>query len=101
MKQKCSIKFEWDLIVFQIILVVILVYYIYRLYSKRKIASAKKKRPRPFYHHAPPYSENKSQSRVIEEMKRCPSCGTFNPKSYALFYEEEFFCGLECKNKRN
>ncbi len=88
---------------FQVILVGLIAYYFYRLYSKRKVASAKKKRPRSFYHQAPvpPYPENQAQSRVIEEMKRCPSCGTFNPKSYTLYYEGEYFCSMECRNQKN
>lgn len=85
---------------FQIILVLILAYYFYRLYSRRKIKNANKKKSRRFY--PPPHPETpRAQDRIIEEMKRCPACGTFNPKSYALYYEGEYFCSIECRNQRN
>lgn len=100
---------------FEFILIAILAYYLYRRYSKRPI-QAKKKRTRPYFYasskptaaegetHPPSADEGAprgERARVIEEMKRCPACGTFNPKSYALYFEGEYFCGMDCRNQRN
>lgn len=90
---------------FEVILFAIIIYYIYRSYSKRKSPNVKKKRPRPVYYYGspqrPPPPQDIPQNRVIEEMKRCPACGTFNPKSYTLYYEGEYFCSMECRNQKN
>ncbi len=82
---------------FETILVGILLYYFYRLYSQRKNT---KKKPRRFHPNTHPQA-SKAQDLVIEEMKRCPTCATFNPKSYAVYYEGEYFCSIECRNHRN
>lgn len=84
---------------FEVILVGFFIYYIYRLYSRRKIQNTSHKKTRPFQTDSSP--KPNSQSRVIEEMKRCPACGTFNPKSYALYFEGEYFCSMDCRNQRN
>jgi len=101
---------------FEIILIAILAYYLYRRYSKRLPQARGRSH---FYRTSKPTgaegethprggegataagSARGARAPVIEEMKRCPACGTFNPKSYALYFEGEFFCGMECRNQRN
>lgn len=46
-----------------------------------------------------PFQNQASQGMIMEEMKKCPSCGTFNPKSIALIKNENFFCNEKCLNK--
>lgn len=84
---------------FEIILIAILLYYLYKRFTKKSAPKMKGKRPQGYYASTPPGP--RPSDRVIEEMKRCPACGTFNPKSYALMFEGEYFCSMECRNIRN
>lgn len=84
---------------FEIILIAILVYYVYKKFSNQASRKVKSKKSQRF--HASSYPPPQAADRVIEEMKRCPACGTFNPKSYALLFQGEFFCSMECRDQRN
>jgi len=77
----------------RILLILICIYILYKVL----IPSKKGKKSR--FRVVPPSAPH-SQSLVVDEMKRCPSCGTFNPKSHALQFHGEYFCSEECKGKR-
>ncbi|MBF0491838.1 MAG: hypothetical protein HQM15_03570 [Deltaproteobacteria bacterium] len=38
----------------------------------------------------------KQEAPLIDEMKKCPTCGTFNPTAIALRRGSEFFCDEKC-----
>ncbi len=38
----------------------------------------------------------RQESPLIDEMKKCPTCGTFNPMSIALRRGSEYFCDTQC-----
>ncbi len=42
-------------------------------------------------------SPSERQMIVIDEMKKCPTCGTFNPKSHALEYKGKYYCDVKCR----
>ncbi len=41
-----------------------------------------------------------AQNLIVDEMKKCPACGTFNPLSHALRDGKDFFCNEECKKTK-
>ena len=84
----------------RILLFILCIYIVYRLLVPSKKDGSKKKSRFRVVYPPPPSQSPPSQSLVVDEMKRCPSCGTFNPKSHALLFHGEYFCNEECKEKR-
>lgn len=83
----------------RIFLFFLCLYIFYLLFfSKRDPKKGKKQKFRVFHGGPPPPSEE--QNLIVDEMKRCPSCGTFNPKSHAVKFQGEYFCNEECREKR-
>lgn len=45
---------------------------------------------------------NKPTGNLIqEEIVPCPACGTYNPKSHALFKGGHYYCSEPCFHKEN
>ncbi len=84
---------------FEFLIGIFLFYLLYKTFIKPLFAPKQKKtqqrssrrRPPPVY----------GAPMVVEEMKRCPTCGTFNPKSLALLDKEQYFCSIECRVRFN
>lgn len=71
------------------------IYFIYWLVTKDSKSKAKAKQRK-----RPPPSSASSSHMILDEMKRCPTCDTFNPKSYAYFLKGAYYCDAQCAQKR-
>ncbi len=43
-----------------------------------------------------PFGESSSAPKQIDEMKQCPSCQTYHPRSSSLEKKGLYFCGRQC-----
>jgi|GEM_PF-3271363 len=82
----------------RIFLFFLCLYIFYLLFFSKKDPKKAKKQKFRVYHGAPQTPEPKNL--IVGEMKRCPACGTFNPKSHAVEFQGEYFCNEECREKR-
>ncbi|HKY63684.1 MAG TPA: hypothetical protein VJR29_09715 [bacterium] len=83
---------------FRLFLLALVIYFLLRL-VRRVVASlasgASSPRPRP------KPSTGPAGSGVIDEMKRCPTCGTYNPTRLAYRKKDLYFCNDRCHEDFN
>jgi len=79
-----------------LILVALFVYIVLRMIRRLLVGPGPQRRPPP-----PPPSANGERRpppppRVVDEMKPCPACGTFNPTRLAYEKKGLYFCDERC-----
>ena len=84
----------------RILFFILCLYIFYLLFFSKKKDDKKSRKQRFRVVYPPPDSNPPSQNLIVDEMKRCPACGTFNPKSHAVESHGEYFCNEECRDKR-
>jgi len=74
----------------RILILFLLVYLLIRLFIWLR------NRTRFFFQGLGSRSRPQGNSRVIDEMKACPQCGTYNPTRSALAKKGLYFCNKRC-----
>ncbi len=85
---------------FQTLLFIFLIYLFVKIFFPSSKKSSRPKNSRFRSTPPPPFSkvrpEKKPEEKIVDEMKRCPVCGTYNPKTFARVHRGEYFCDESC-----
>jgi len=85
----------------RLFLFAIFVYFLLRMV--RRVVAALAPRPSTPRHREPRTSDpvHEGPSGIIDEMKRCPTCGTYNPTRLAYRKKDLYFCNDRCHEDFN